>query len=324
MSEFTTSQVHPAESVQEEEQTISLANLWAMVWNHRWWYFLSIGACLFLAVFYLYRTPKTYSRTEKVIIDEDSQNSLMRELTAFSGTSSSRRASSSNPDNELEAFSSPDLMELVITRLGLETSYVEKQHFRMREKYQNSPLEMLVVEQNPVSSYSFRVCKTGDDSFTIDKFAVAGRELKEEKISGHLGDTLETPAGRLCIQPTASIRDWKHDLYISWVKAPSRAKSYCGRLSVSFSTKQSTVAQLTMQDQFPNRAEAVLSTLLDVYDQVWLENRNKSVRATSAFIADRLDVIEAELGGIENSLKSFKQTHQITDIAQAGSWPLPR
>ena len=44
---------------QEEEQTIRLADIWVMVWNHKWWYVFSLAACLFLALFYLYRTPKT-------------------------------------------------------------------------------------------------------------------------------------------------------------------------------------------------------------------------------------------------------------------------
>ena len=53
----------------EEGQTLQLTDLWALVWDHKWWYVFSILAALFLAGFYLYKTPKTYSRTEKVIVD---------------------------------------------------------------------------------------------------------------------------------------------------------------------------------------------------------------------------------------------------------------
>ena len=70
----------------EEEQSLQLADLWALVWDNKWWYVACILAALFAATFYLYKTPKTYSRTEKVIVDEDSQNSMMRDLTAFTNS----------------------------------------------------------------------------------------------------------------------------------------------------------------------------------------------------------------------------------------------
>ena len=109
--------------VDEEGQTLQLADLWALVWDHKWWYVFSILAALLLAGFYLYKTPKTYSRTEKVIVDEDTQASMMRDLTSFAGTA--RRVSSgTNVDNEIEALRAPDIMEKVVARLGLETAWV--------------------------------------------------------------------------------------------------------------------------------------------------------------------------------------------------------
>ena len=65
----------------EEEQSIQLADLWAMIWNHKWWYVFALSICLIVAGYRLYKTPKLYSRSEKVIIDEDSQASAMRNLT---------------------------------------------------------------------------------------------------------------------------------------------------------------------------------------------------------------------------------------------------
>ena len=115
---YLSTNITPAQ--QEEEQTIRLADIWAMVWNHKWWYVFSLAACLFLALFYLYRTPKTFSRSEQIILDVDNQNAIMRELTSVTSSSASRRYSSGNSvDNEMQALSSPDLMELVIARSAL-------------------------------------------------------------------------------------------------------------------------------------------------------------------------------------------------------------
>ena len=65
---------------QEEESQIQFIDLWHMIWDHKWWYVVSVALCLFVAVIYLYRTPNTYVRSAKVLIDESSQDAAMRNL----------------------------------------------------------------------------------------------------------------------------------------------------------------------------------------------------------------------------------------------------
>ena len=307
---------NPSQANQTEEQpSLQLSDLWELVWNHKWWYVFSVLAALFIAGFYLYKTPKVYSRTEKVIVDEDSQNAMMRDLTSFSG-SYRRYSQGTNVDNEIEAFTSPDLMERVVSRLGLEVQYVDDQFLRVREMYKNTPVEMHVLE-NSSSSFSFILSKTGKESFQLKDIRIAGRELEGEKIEGVLGDTLTTSFGKLLFTPTSYIDSWGHNILISWVNAKARGKAYCSRLSASLSSKQSSVMVLSFKDVFPGRAESVLSTLLDIYNEDWMNLKNTSARNTSVFINERLNVIEHELGGIEGELKAYKQQHQITDAESA-------
>ena len=115
----------------EQEQELKLADIWAMIWGNRWWYVISIGICLFFALVYIYKTPKTYSRSEKIILDELSQQRTMSDLTQFTG-STGIRLSSATVFNEMEAFTNPDLMQQVVERLGLETRYIENQFMRER------------------------------------------------------------------------------------------------------------------------------------------------------------------------------------------------
>jgi uncharacterized protein involved in exopolysaccharide biosynthesis len=147
MSEYTqTSLQVQAGQENEEEQSLQLRDLWGLIWGHKWWYVFCVLIALFAAAFYLYKTPKTFSRTEKVIVDEDSQAAMMRDLTSFAGTAR-RYSSGINVDNEIEAFTAPDLMQKVVSRLGLETAYVDNQLLRVREMYKNSPIEVQFPEQ---------------------------------------------------------------------------------------------------------------------------------------------------------------------------------
>ena len=249
--------VYNVQGDSEEEQSLQLADLWALVWDHKWWYVICILVALMAASFYLYKTPKTYSRTEKVIVDEDSQNSMMRDLTSFASTAR-RYTSGTNVDNEIEAFAAPDLMQRVVTRLGLETAYIDNQFLRVRELYKNSPIEMRAPENVAASSFTFNISKGKDSTYVIRDFFVGAEEFKGYKLNGHLSDTVETPVGKIVIYPTVNYDKWAHDITVSWVNAASRAKSYCARLSSSISSKQSSVVVLSQKDVFPARAEAVL------------------------------------------------------------------
>ena len=304
---------NPQASVRDDDQTLQLADLWALIWDNKWWYVLSVLLFLFIAGFHLYKTPNTYSRSEKVIVDEDSQATAMKELTAFAGY---RRSyySGNNVDNELEAFASPDLMQKVVARLGYETRYVEKQFLRTRELFTLTPVEMSLLGDNTSSAFSFLLSKVGDDEYVLSDFRVAADDLPGVRIQGHLGDSIVTPVGAIRITPTARIESWNRPITVSWVNSRSMGKAYAGRLSTSLSSKQSSVVVLTFTDVFPARSEAVLSTLLDIYNEEWVNNKNRSARNTADFINDRLVVIEKELGGVESSLKDYKQAHQLTNI----------
>jgi tyrosine-protein kinase Etk/Wzc len=94
----------------------------------------------------------------------------------------------------------------------------------------------------------------------------------------------------------------------------SRAKSCIVNLSSSLSNKESSVVVLSLKDLFPDRASAIISTLIDVYNEEWINNKNRSARNTTQFINDRLVVIQNELGGVETNLKNYKEKNKITDI----------
>lgn len=296
-----------------QEDFLQLSDIWNMIWGYKWWYVGSIFVCLVLACLYLYKTPDTFSRTTQVIIDEDSQDAAMRDLASFTN-GMMKGKSASNVNNEVIALASHDLMQIVVERLRLETQYYEQQPFRSVELYTSTPVELQIVADAPASSFSFTVSKTDSTGFELSGFKVKGEKIKSPAVAGKLGDTVTTPAGRFIISPTMNIGSWDRDITITWSNSTSKAKSYCSRLTTAISGKQTSVVSLTVQDCFPSRAENILNTLLDVYNEQWIHDKNRSARKTTEFINERLTVIEHELGGIEENLKSYKQDNKLTDM----------
>ncbi|MBQ1938285.1 MAG: polysaccharide biosynthesis tyrosine autokinase [Bacteroidales bacterium] len=301
---------------QNNESNLSFKDLLTYAWGIKWWCLLSVVACLLLAGLYIYRHPATYTRTAKIIVDENGQSSALKDITSFSNTLYRRSTFTSgvNVYNEVEALASPDLMEYVICKLGLETEYYEKQLLREIPLDSKKPFQMELIESDVRGSFSMTVRKTGEDSFILDKFKINGKKFDCSAVEGHFRDTIQTGIGSLILYGTDELKDWKNDIVIQWCNAHIRAKSFSKRLGANVADKRNSVVVLTFRDVHAKKAENVLASLIDSYNNQWIENANKTANNTSKFIDDRLIVIERELGEIENALKAFKEEHKITDL----------
>ena len=296
----------------EEESSFQLSDLWHLVWDHKWWYVLAVGVALFVAAFYLYRTPQTFSSTAKVLVDESNQDATMRNLGVASA-GMMRLRSFNSVENEIEAFSSVDYMQKVVERLGLQTTYRQELSFKSIDLATSSPVKLILAGENPHTSFSFKLSKAGEDGVKLSNFKINGEPVGTSA-EGHLGDTLKTDLGYLAIFPTEHIGDFKSDINVSWENALSAAKKYCGKLNVSLSGKESSVVVLQMTDTDPQRASNVISALIDVYDEVWLSNKNRAAVNTTKFINERLAVIERDLATVEEALRKYKSTNNLTDM----------
>lgn len=299
-------------NLHEEEPLISLADIWGLIWGHKWWYVASLAFFLCVGVFYLYVTPKVYSRVAKVLIDESNQDATMRNLGVASA-GMMRLRSFNSVENEIETFASPDLMQVVVERLGLQTRYVQEQLLRDVELYRNCPFDARFAGENPHSPYSFKVTPAGEEGFVLSEFRLKDEKFKEE-VPGSYGDTLQTPVGKVVLYPVDTDVDFNHPVKVSWTTGMSAAKAFCRNMHIALSGKESSVLVFSINDTYPSRASSILSTLIDVYNEMWINNKNRAAINTTDFINERLVVIEKELGLVEDALKQYKSKNNLTDI----------
>lgn len=86
------------------------------------------------------------------------------------------------------------------------------------------------------------------------------------------------------------------------------------KLKVKVEDDKSSIINLSIVDNSPRRAEQILSTTVQVFNEQWLADKNRISKTTSDFIQDRLQLLEKELGGVDDSISSFKARNKITDI----------
>lgn len=280
------------------------------------WIILSLIICVGAALAYILRTPTVYTRAAEIMIKDDSKGkgSQLEDFADFG------MISSSNVANEITNLRSADLMEEVVDRLDLDVNYYRKARFHDVVAYGSSlpiKLEILNFPAEATASLNLNMDATGRYSITGLK---VGDTEYDSTFEGAVGDSIKTDAGIVVVNTTeAHIPGQPVELKIAKVPVNIAAATYSSRLTVSQNGDNSSVIRLTLADQSIQRADAVLATLIEVYKDSWVRDKNQISVATSQFITERLGVIEGELGNVDSDISSYKSEHLIPDVQAASS-----
>lgn len=93
-----------------------------------------------------------------------------------------------------------------------------------------------------------------------------------------------------------------------------KAERILKRMNAKAEDDKSTIINIKYTDANPQRAEKILNTLVQVYNEKWLQEKNQIAANTSRFIDERLALLSKELGTVDDSISVFKSRNQITDL----------
>lgn len=285
---------------------------------HHWpWVLLSLVVCVGAAVVYLLCTPKVYTTTASIMIkDEAAGKSAGAEDFGDFGLFQNK----TNIQNEITTLKSADLMEEVVRRLNLDMNYYIPGRFHDVVAYgSNLPVRVEMPGFAENGSALFRVEVDGAGKVSVSD--VKSGDLKsEERVQGAMNDTLRTAVGPMVVVAAEGYKPGEA-VELNVVKAPvsATAGGYESRMVIAMSGDKSSVINLTVTDQSTQRAQALLSTLIGVYNEYWIRDKNQIAVSTSNFINERLGVIESELGNVDSDISSYKSQHLIPDVSAASS-----
>ena len=282
-----------------------------------YWFVASLVVCIGLASLYIVKTPKIYTRSATVLIKETAVRRTSNDLESmlFAGGMAQQ---SSKLSNEIIALQSPDLMREVVTRMGLDFDYFVSGRARRHVIYGASlPIKAEFFE--PAPRVSMEVVPLSASSFKMEMHVHDTKESKD--YSGNFGDTLSTAVGRLVISSSGTGAEFDTPIFVEHYTLQAATSSYNSRLSaLALNAKNnSDILSLTITDQSPRLAEDVLDMVINVYNENWVDDRNKMAVSTSLFIDDRLKAIETDLGSVDSDISSFKSRYVIPDVAAAAS-----
>ena len=299
-------------SSNKNDQGLNIVDLFMYLASQWKWFLLSILICGGIAWYNYARAPLVYFRSATVIIKDPSNKASTSGLDRFDNF-----INKVNVANEILQFRSKKLMREVVQRVHADVSYQIKDGLRSNELYNESPVLVSLPDALPEQSFSFTMTLKDAKTVTLSDFS--GIEAKPS-YEVALNDTVAIIEGmNVVVTATNYLRD-------SWLNTPIRVQKlpvesmvnyYKNALGIQQEEEEASILTLALKDSSPARAEDVLNTLITVYNEEAIKEKNQVAVNTSNFINERLIIIERELGNVESNLESFKQRNQIVDIASS-------
>ena len=289
------------------------------------WFLLSLIICLGSAAIYLRYSTKIYQATEKLLIKDDETSGRRGGANNIQNVTNLGFITNSNGiDNEMEILTSHSLAAQTVRDLKLYVNYKLEGRVKDHLLYRTQPI---TVDIDPshlekiAGSIQLTITPEGNNYHVIGQYYVSVDENSVEgpffidKSFSTMPATIGTRAGVLSFTANTSspLKDGRAEK-VTIVSPTTASYKYMAALTVNQTSKTTTIAQLTLKDEIPQRAIDYLKQLVICYNEQANDDKNEIARRTEEFINGRLEKINAELGNTEGQLSSYKRANNVVDV----------
>lgn len=313
-------------SEEEEKSSFNLKTLYTILILNWKWFVLSAVICLGVAYIYLrYTTPIYQTQAKLLIKDNSGANGSGRGSSIMNASNLGIISNSNGIDNEMEILSSRTLAQEVVCDLKLYANYSHAGRIKDVMLYKdqeinvdmdlahlkklNAPLQLSITREG--NTYHV----TGSYNVPIDDSSYSPETKTIDRTFSHLPTTIGTRVGVLTLTQNGNrVLPEGTELKVSLIAPNWAAGKYAGSLTVSQTNKTTTIAQLVLNDEFPQRGIDYLKQLAVAYNRQANEDKNEIAVRTEQFINNRLEKINAELGNTEGQLESYKKRNNMVEL----------
>lgn len=307
----------PNKQLKTVDESLSLRDILDIFLINWKCFLLSVIICVGLARLYLATKPWVFQRQAVMLVKEEggmggrsrsaaSMDALMQLNGVMTGTSI---------QNEVYILKSNQLMQQVVKVLNLDVTYTCKRGLMWEDLYATKPLKVEFLDEftEPTLLKLHLVDKNTCKVVGMQQ----GREVFSEEQVIRYGETVTLPVGSICISKTEQFEGFEGgDIKVIRVGLSQATDTYRARIKTGEMDKNSSLVRLTCTDVNIQRADDVLSTILEVYKQSIIDDKNQIANSTAEFIDERIKIINSDLDSVENRLAQFKQANKLVDLKQ--------
>lgn len=295
------------------DNTLSILDMLMLCLRHWPWFVLSLLICMGTATLYLLRTPKTYTRKMSVLVKTGGAGKS-EDIKAFENLGVGNLTT--DISDEIVAIHSPAAVYDMVKRLRLDMNYFRPGYFRDDPLYAETlPVEVEMPDMDDNATASFTLTLNGDDTATLSDIVRRGESI-DSLSTVKVGQMCKTPYGRVTVKPTLYYqKGMSAKILVRRIGYLAASSRYGALVTAGKQPGTQNIIDVVCLDNSIPRAENVLKTLVNIYNENWVKNRNQISVSTNEFIKERLAVIEDELGDVDQSIAGFKSAHAMPSVS---------
>ena len=250
------------------------------------WFVLSVILCLGCGAIYLrYKTPTFQAQAKMLIKDDESNNRATGKSTLLTASTLGFMTNSAGIDNEMEILTSLSIAQQAVRDLKLYTTYKAKGKIKDQLMYKTEPV---FVDLDPghleklIYPIQLVITRDGNEykvkgQYTASAFEETEKTVYEiEKTLNGLPARISTRVGTITLNANSQVAPMADGATIKvTIVAPKyMAIKYVKALSVSPTSKTTTIALMVLTDEIPQRAVDYLRQLTVCYNRQANEDKN--------------------------------------------------
>lgn len=308
------------EEIKESANAVRLKEVLFGTLRHWPWILLSVILCLSVAGLYICITKPQYIRTAKLVFNDlSSGGSINSQLTPFAEMGMVN--TTVNQYDEVYKLQSYDVISEVVKRLNLQTEYTRPDFIGNTLLYGSKlPVTVDFSSLPEDVGVSMRISISQEGKVNIKYIKLDNNLVEYPSKSFKLGSEIETAIGPVKVSSTAFYRAGEeYSIDINHISLINATLKFSNKIKMHLADKYSNTLEIISTDNSPERAADLINNLIDVYNERWIDSRNKVSVATNKFINERLVSLERELGSVDADIANYQSEHLLPDVQQAAS-----
>lgn len=311
MATVNTNAATAARRIQPND-SLSILDMVMLCLRHWPWFVLSLFLCLGAATLYLLSTPKTYTRTMSVLVKSGGTNKS-DEIKAFEELGVGNLTTEIS--DEIVAIHSPAAIYDMVKRLHLDINYYRHSFFRDEPLYAETlPVEVEFHELDDNTTAGFTLALRENGTALLSDVTLRGEPV-EKDCRVTIGKKCKTPFGAITVKPTLYYKKgMQTEILVERIGYLAAAQRYGALVTAELQAETKNIIDIICVDNSISRAENILKTIVNIYNENWVQNRNQISVSTNEFIKERLAVIENELGSVDKNIAGYKSALAMPDV----------
>ena len=289
------------------------------------WFVGTICLTVICAILFLLVVAPKYERSAAILIkDENGGGGLLSSMASNMGMLAGIAGLNitSNVENEMQILSSPFMMQEVVNRLGLDTKYEVRDGLMKQELFDETlPIKVTFPKLTDKDGVYMKMDLRKDGTFTLYKFR-KNKDKYDGEVQGKVNAVCQTPIGPVSVIATKPFdscmaNEGEKTIRITKERKYDRVESLSNQIDIDLADDQTSIITITCKDISGERAEQIINTLIQVYQEEWMKDKQSTADASTRFINERIKDIEAELSGLDNNIAQFRGKNLMPDYEEA-------